>query len=471
MLPTRQATPEPRLVALLFGVAMAIPGTMAVGQPPNDGLMPLNAPTTVPTRVLPQHVIDAFALPEEPIRTASRRSLDWKPGLTGAAEPEREQKQKTEESSSDPQAEPEGPVLAPAAQQEAKPAPEASAEEQQKPEKAETEKSGEAKSPVWVAPSQKSGPGESDEPAAEKEAEESEERESEPLAEEVKDSEEETQANTTPAAPKAKEPPPPLSRSMQVLRTRLRTVLAYYYRKPLNSMEHDPWEVMHSMLSYELNSRVRDGGPRGRPITAVGYLCFNKPCDRKRMLYVNSDGELDVRVGVGLQGHRGQFLAMLAQCNVSPDYPIRIGERDFSIQDLAEAEQRTCYARSELTFKLIGLGHYLDSDARWVNNQGETWDIPRLIREERTQPIRGAACGGTHRLSGLSLAWRRREARGEPVEGEYLEAANFVRQYQQYAFRLQNRDGSLSTEWFPPPCVLGFPKYSRSWRPTRRPRS
>ena len=133
--------------------------------------------------------------------------------------------------------------------------------------------------------------------------------------------------------------------------------------------------------------------------------------------------ELRAKHGVGLQGHMGQFLAMLAQCQVSPDYPIRVGKREFTIEDLIEAEKETCYPKSELTFKLIALMHYLDSDDTWVNDQGAKWDIPRLIREELAQPIRGAACGGTHRLSGLSLAARTRVRRGEPLDGEYLRAA------------------------------------------------
>lgn len=244
------------------------------------------------------------------------------------------------------------------------------------------------------------------------------------------------------------QPLPPLSRNMRNLRSRLRSVLSFYYRKPLNTVEHDPWELMHAMLQYELHSRVRDGGPNGPYMTLVGHLCFNRPSKRQQLMIINKDGKLEAEVGVGVQGHRGQFLAMLAQCNVSPDYPIRVGGQNLTIRDLIESEQRSCYAKTELTFKLIGLGHYLSSDATWVNDQGETWDIPRLIREERAQPIRGAACGGTHRLSGLSLAYRRREARGEPLDGEYAEAARFVNQYQAYAFQMQNEDGSLSTEWF-----------------------
>jgi hypothetical protein len=180
----------------------------------------------------------------------------------------------------------------------------------------------------------------------------------------------------------------------------------------------------------------------------VGWLCYNRPSKGMTLLYLTPENQLRAKQGVGLQGHMGQFLAMLAQCQVSPDYPIRVRNQEFAINDLIEAEKETCYPKSELTFKLIALMHYLDSDATWVNDQGASWDLPRLIREELAQPIRGAACGGTHRLSGLSLAARTRVRRGEPLDGEYLRAAQFVEKYQNYAFQLQNRDGSLSTEWF-----------------------
>jgi len=143
----------------------------------------------------------------------------------------------------------------------------------------------------------------------------------------------------------------------------------------------------------------------------------------------------------------GSTLAMLAQCHVAPDYPIHVGGHEFTINDLIEAEKKTCYPKSELTFKLIALQHYADLNDKWVNDQGLEWDFPRLVREELEQPIRGAACGGTHRLSGLSLVVKTRQRRGEPVDGEYQRAADFVKKYQMYAFRLQNRDGSLSTSW------------------------
>jgi hypothetical protein len=240
----------------------------------------------------------------------------------------------------------------------------------------------------------------------------------------------------------------PLTAAQQRLRTRVRAVLAHYYRRPLNTQDRSPWEIMHAMLSYEIHSKVLRGGPQGEPVSAVGWLCFNQPCKRRTLMYVNDEGELRVRVGPALQGHRGQLLALLAQSKVRQDYPMRVEGHELTVADLIEMEKSTCYTRSELTFKLIGLMHYLPSDARWMNDQGMEWDMPKLVAEELRQPIRGAACGGTHRLSGLTLAYKKRQQRDEPVDGVYLQAQRYVTKHQLYAYKLQNRDGSFSTDWF-----------------------
>ena len=92
--------------------------------------------------------------------------------------------------------------------------------------------------------------------------------------------------------------------------------------------------------------------------------------------------------------------------------------------------------------------HYLKSDDKWKSNDGQDWDIPRLIKEELAQPIVGAACGGTHRMTGFSYAVRKREQRGEPFDGQWLRAKKFVDDYHEYTFKLQNPDGSFSTDWF-----------------------
>jgi hypothetical protein len=241
---------------------------------------------------------------------------------------------------------------------------------------------------------------------------------------------------------------PPLNRNQKALRDQVRRVLRYYYDHPMNTDERSPWEVMHCALSYEVHSRILQGGPQGKPVSTVGWLCFNQNCRRMKLMYVDDEGELNVRVGPALQGHRGQLLAILAQAKVSSEYPMRVDGHEFKIKDLIKSEMETCYPRTELTFKLIGLMHYLDSETQWVNDQGMQWNMRKLVTEEIRQPIRGAACGGTHRLSGLTLAYKTREARGEAVDGEYAQAKRFVAQHQQYTYRTQNPDGSFSTNWF-----------------------
>ena len=127
---------------------------------------------------------------------------------------------------------------------------------------------------------------------------------------------------------------------------------------------------------------------------------------------------------------------------------MRIEGKLYSIEDLIEEEKQTCAPNVELTFKLIALSHYLDSEEVWQNQYGHPWSIPKLIEVEMSQPVNGAACGGTHRIMGCTYAVYKRERQGQPVTGQWARAKQYVRNYQRYALSLQNRDGSFSSDWF-----------------------
>jgi hypothetical protein len=184
-----------------------------------------------------------------------------------------------------------------------------------------------------------------------------------------------------------------------------------------------------------------------RQVNACGWLCYNGVCNGQN-LFTLRNGQLHAKIGPGVQGHPGQFLAMLAQSKVPRDFPLKVEGEDFTIVDLIEHEKLTCKPKTELTFKLIGLVHYLKSDETWQSQDGEEWDIPRLIQEELKQPIIGATCGGSHRLTGFSYALRKRAQRNEPITGQWLRARKFIDDYHEYTFKLQNPDGSFSTDWF-----------------------
>lgn len=243
---------------------------------------------------------------------------------------------------------------------------------------------------------------------------------------------------------KAADQPEPLSPELLELHERLQDALAYYYQRPENVATRSPWGAMHAMIAYGVDSELIAGN---RKVNAIGWLCFNGTCNGQRLFYTDR-GQLVAQIGPGVQGHAGQFLSMLAQSRVTTDYPIRVDSQNFSVASLIEYEKQTCRPKTELTFKLIALSHYLKSDEQWKSNDMQDWSVSRLIKEELAQPIVGAACGGTHRLTGLSYAVKKRKQRGEPIEGQWHRADKFIQEFHEYTFRLQNPDGSFSTEWF-----------------------
>lgn len=228
------------------------------------------------------------------------------------------------------------------------------------------------------------------------------------------------------------------------LRSKLEMCLAQYYIKHVDTIQLRPWSIMHGILAFGQESKVVCHGLK---VNAVEYLCHNGLGNDRQLMYLDG-GRLRVRRGQGFQGHDGQLLAILAQSDVPSDQKIVVDGKTFTVQDLVELEKSNCRAGEELTFSLIGLSHYLDSDATWRSSDGQRWSIPRLIHEEITQPINGAACGGVHRLMGLSYAVRMRHRQGKPISGQWLRAANFIHEYHRYVMAMQNDDGSFSTDWF-----------------------
>lgn len=228
------------------------------------------------------------------------------------------------------------------------------------------------------------------------------------------------------------------------LREQVRDCLGYYYNRHENVVDHSPWGIMHVLIAYGVDTEVIGNG---RKINAIGWLCWNGSC-RGQQLFYTQGKKLQTRLGPGVQGHDGQFLAMMAQSRVKTTYPMRVDGQDFTIADLIEHEKLTCQSGTELTFKLIGLAHYLDSTATWKNESGDNWSIPRLIKEELAQSVVNGACGGTHRMMGFTYAVRKREKENKPVDGQWQRAKKYLDDYFDYTFYLQNEDGSFSTDFF-----------------------
>lgn len=232
--------------------------------------------------------------------------------------------------------------------------------------------------------------------------------------------------------------------AQQVLHQRINTCLAYYFTNQENLAKRSPWAVMHTILPFGVETDIVAGN---RHVNAIGWMCYNGVCKTQRMFHPTHSG-FRTNVGPGVQGHEGQFLAILAQSGVPRNFPIIVGKTRYTVSDLIRYEMATCREKSELTFKLIGLSHYLAPRQVWRDERGQVWNLEKLVREEIEQPVVGAACGGTHRLMGLSYALMMRRRYGEPINGHWARADVYVKDFVSYAWTLQNPDGSFSTDWF-----------------------
>ena len=247
--------------------------------------------------------------------------------------------------------------------------------------------------------------------------------------------------------------PAPQTARFERLRRWITHTLNTYQRRPLNTAQHTPWEVMHGFVAFGIPTQVRVGGPAGDPVSAIGWSSMGGRCRGQTMLTTSGDRLVALKGYYGVQGHSAQYLAILAQCRVAAGSPIKIDGRSFTVADLIEEEKLACRPGTELTFALISLAHYLPTDATWESSDGEEWSLPRLVEEEIVQTIRGAPCGGTHRLFGLAYGCQRRLRATGQLDGVYLRADRYVRDFQNFTLtRLQNRDGSFSTEWFKYPA-------------------
>lgn len=253
-----------------------------------------------------------------------------------------------------------------------------------------------------------------------------------------------------PAASSTAEPDTPAepahdftARELEIHR-QINRCFTYYLQNPETVVRRGPWALMHAVLPFGVEAEVIAGNQR---VNAIGWMCYNGVCARQRMFQPTQTG-FRTNVGPGVQGHEGQFLAILAQSRVKPDYPLKIGNRTYTINDLVRFEAATCREKSELTFKLIGLSYYLPQNQRWRDNRGQYWTLEKMLAEELAQPVNGAACGGSHRLMGLSFAVIERTREGLPITGVWSKAEQYLNDYIDYTMTLQNPDGSFSTEWF-----------------------
>jgi hypothetical protein len=251
----------------------------------------------------------------------------------------------------------------------------------------------------------------------------------------------EAKADEPKAAPAT---PPALSKEMVALRDLARRSLARCFQLPIDTSVNTPLEVMEFCVPFGVDAQVRQGNQR---INALGCLCWNLPCAGYRLLLADENAVVP-RLGYGLQEYPGQFLAVLGQAAVPPNYEIRVGKRRAAVADLVEYEKRACRTGTDQAHRLLGLACYIQEDKPWKNELGDEWSLARLLTEELNRGVALDNRAVTQRLLGISYAMERRRQSKLSMDGAYARAQRFLDEFANYALSAENADGSWHSSFF-----------------------
>ncbi|QDV44115.1 hypothetical protein Enr13x_39770 [Stieleria neptunia] len=233
-----------------------------------------------------------------------------------------------------------------------------------------------------------------------------------------------------------------------------RTLAAEKRHRGLSTMVNGAWQIFHGILAYGNDFEIDT--PRGRR-SALDYFRAGGTCDGFRPMIgdpLGEEGRFGIRVDlepstkVG-QGHRDQWLAVVAQAGLPADASWVVEERTLTVDDWmrqAELDIPLNY-EAEFSWTLIPLSYYRSTDHRWTARDGNTYSTELLLELEVEHDLSTSVCGGTHRLIGIATALRNRVSEGNPIAGVWADAREHLDASIELARVNQNPDGSYSTSY------------------------
>jgi hypothetical protein len=212
------------------------------------------------------------------------------------------------------------------------------------------------------------------------------------------------------------------------------------------------WTVFHGILGNGIDTTLLDP-QTNQKVPAVEYISAGGEIRGLRFL-VTKFG-LDVQTGppfIG-QGHQDQYIAEMAQWGMKADQPYVVNGKEFTYEAFVRhSEARaTVKADQELSWTILLLAQFRGTSYTWTNERGEALKYEDIVRYELDQPIDGAACGGTHRLFGLTWSYHLHLQNGGKKEGVWLDVEKKIEEQINRAKQYRNPDGSFSSKYLAGP--------------------
>jgi hypothetical protein len=243
------------------------------------------------------------------------------------------------------------------------------------------------------------------------------------------------------------------------LRDLIDRVLDYTeHQREMSLEQHAAWQLLHGVLAFGEKFEIMADGKK---VVAVDWVFDGKPMKGWTLTPTDKGLRGEIEAGKLGQGHDDQWLAILSQWNVPVTRPIKVAGKDYTLYDMVKRTMYDCYEGKESSWTIIALSKHLKPiDQKWIATDGEEWSIERLVSMEAGSPydeegghelIFMGACGGTHRLIGLSIALNNYLAAHPNVElsGGWLAAQKQIEWAVTQARENQNhRTGAFSIAFF-----------------------
>jgi hypothetical protein len=237
------------------------------------------------------------------------------------------------------------------------------------------------------------------------------------------------------------------------LRERVEAAMRQVWSRELRT-DNGFWTIFHAILGMGFETELTDP-LTGQKILAIEHIRNGGTI--RGMEFIPTKHGLDVRTGaqqfVG-QGHQDQFVSEMTQWGMTADKPWHVYGKDYTFMDFARHAKMRASVKSdqELSWAIIMIAEFFSTDLKWTNEKGEKLTFDDVVRYELNQPIEeNAACGGTHRLFGLSWAYFRHLERGGKTVGVWKDVDAALNRYAERARKYQTSEGTFSTKYLAGP--------------------
>jgi hypothetical protein len=241
---------------------------------------------------------------------------------------------------------------------------------------------------------------------------------------------------------------------------------------------HTPWMIMHGVLALREGYQLKIDN---KLVNAIDYITKSNPVYQANLPDPQREGFPIVRVqnhwfestayggraqpyivSFAFEGHANQFLAILSMCNLPLSHEFVVSDpkrpgatKKITMGDMVRHAKMNVHVGNpnEIAWTLWFLANYLEPDEKWVDKNGQPWSMEQLVNIQTNAPLFNgtqdlAPCGGTHGMFALACACNSYQAKHGELRGAWLAARQKLDKHIELARRLQNRDGSLSTEFF-----------------------